>query len=73
MARMPGREYDLILGNLICDRLGLNPATTALDMNVERVGKGLLWVKTTNLHTIPAADMAELEALALARLKAAGA
>jgi hypothetical protein len=58
------RDYDRILGKLICDRLGLNPNTTAAELTVERIGKGTVWIKTTNLHTIPAEDMVELEALA---------
>lgn len=63
-------EYDLILGNLICDRLGLNPRTTSIDMTVERMGANTVWVSTQNFHTMPREDMAELQALAAARYKA---
>lgn len=60
------RDYDRILGKLVCDRLGLNPHTVPLDggLEVERVGKGTVWVRTQSIHTMPAEDMIELEALA---------
>lgn len=68
---MPGqhraRDYDLILGNLICDRLGLDPATVSRDVSIENMSAATVMVKTTNVHFIPQADMEDLRASAHAR------
>lgn len=72
MARIPSsreNDYPLILGQLVCDRLGLDPHTTARDWSYELAGDVAV-ISTSNFHFIPAADLAELQALAHARYMA---
>jgi hypothetical protein len=74
MARLPSTrpsDYDLILGRLVCDRLGLNPHDVARDsFTHESLSEKTVMIKATIIKTIPAADMVELMTIAAARLAA---
>ncbi len=59
-------EYSRELGRLVCDRLGLDPATVAIDYTAEPWGEKVA-IQTSNFHFLPAADWAELQALAATR------
>jgi hypothetical protein len=74
MARMPSTrpdDYDRILGQLVCDRLGLNPHNIARDgFTHDRISEKTVMIKATVVMTLPAADMVELMTIAAARLAA---
>jgi hypothetical protein len=62
----------LVLGKLVCDRLGLNPASTARDWSNEVMGETAV-ISTSNFHFLPAKDLEELQRLAAARSSMGGA
>lgn len=58
-------DYDIILGRLICDRLGVDPHRVPREsLQVERIGESTVWVKLDMIQTMPAEELRELEALA---------
>lgn len=64
-------DYDLILGNLICDRLGLDPAhMKAEPFEEETANRSTVVLTGTTLHFIPVEDLMELKALAHERYMA---
>ncbi len=63
MAAHRRTDRDMILGKLMCDRLALDPATTAVDFTAEAMGESMV-IQTSNFHFIPKEDWAELRAIA---------
>lgn len=69
MPALTGRHGDAFareLGKALCDRLGLNHASTSVDYSVEPWGSRVI-VRTSNAHFITQEDWAEVQAIAAQR------
>lgn len=65
MAAHRASEYDVILGKLVCDRLGLDPNRVLREgLSIEDVNGTQVMVTLNSFAFLPREEMAELRAIA---------